>query len=453
MILLPRIRFARLQSANSNANMDASCNDALGDSPSHFFSMNKTNDSAMFAQEIEIYQQLARLSADDQGIEQIARALAQFSRRAVLIQDKRLQYLAQISTTELSNWTDILDALQLASYLPPELHDRKQAHQVREPITQTFETCARLVMPIVTRNVARGYLSLISKKAKFDARDRMIATQGALVCAIEMAKVKAVSVAEKKLRGDLIQAVLAQAITQADAMGWAERAGFRKTGPFVVITMQWLGRETPSLRRLETIVSAQVKRQRGRALLSARENEIVALYAASEERGTSEAEQWASTILQAAQTEFPRAQLAIGIGQPVARLLDVRASYRQAAQAMSLEQRLRHNKPQVYANLGVYRLLLPLAETGELRAFADKVLGKLLHQENDKGHLLETLRAYFQNRSNVMKTARALYIHRNTLLYRLERIRELGGFDLDNAETRLQLQLALRADELTRQEL
>lgn len=415
--------------------------------------MNKLGDAAFAAQQIEIYQHLARLSADDQGLEQIARALAHFSNKAVLIQDKRLHYLAQIPFNELANWNDILEALQESSFLPTELHDRKQAHQVREPIVQSFETCARVVMPIVTRNVARGYVSLIARNADFDTRDKMIATQGALVCAIEMSKVKAVSVAEKRLRGDLIQAVLTQAITEADAMSWAERASFRKTGPYVMLTMQWFGRETPSLRRLETIVSGQLKRQRGRVLSSARENEIVALYAVNAERGTSEAEQWAATILQLAQTEFPRAQLAIGIGQPAARLLDVRASYRQAAQAMNLEQRLRHTKPQAYANLGVYRLLLPLAETGELRAFADQVLGKLLqHDGSDKGHLLETLRVYFKNRGNVMKTARALYIHRNTLLYRLDRIREIGAYDLDDAETRLQLQLALRAHELTRRE-
>ena len=418
-----------------------------------FYPMNKLGDVAFAAQQIEIYQHLARLSADDQGLEQIARALAQFSNKAVLIQDKRLQSLAQVSVNELTNWDDILDALQGTSFLPPELHDRKQAHQVREPLAQSFETCARLVMPIVTRNVARGYVSLLARNAEFDARDKMIVTQGALVCAIEMAKVKAVSVAEKKMRGDLIQAVLTQAVTEADAMSWAERAGFRKTGPYVMLTMQWFGRETPSLRRLETIVSGQLKRQRGRVLSSARENEIVALYAVNEERGTFEAEQWAANILELAQTEFPRAQLAIGIGQPVARLLDARLSYHQAAHAMNLEQRLRHNKPQAYANLGVYRLLLPLSETGELRAFADQVLGRLLRVESDKGHLLETLRVYFKNRGNVMKTARALYIHRNTLLYRLERIRELGAFDLDDAETRLKLQLALRAHELTREEL
>lgn len=406
----------------------------------------------LLAQQVEIYQHLARLSGDDQDIETLGRALAQYSHKAVLIQDKRLQYLSQVPAVELTNWADILDALQSSSYLPPELHDRKQAHMVAEPIVQSFETCARLVMPIVTRNVARGYVSLVARAPLFDAVDRIIVMQGALVAAMEMAKVKAVSVAEQKLRGDLIQAVLAQAISEADALGWAERAGFRKTGPFVALAMQWVGRDTPSLRRLETIVSGQIKRQRQRVLASARENEIVAWYALSPERDIAEAEHFAQTLLQLAHTEFPKAHLAIGIGQPAERLLNLRSSYRDAAQAMTLEHRLRHHKPQAYANLGVYRLLLPLTETNELRAFADRVLGPLMADERaGKTHLLETLRVYFECNGNVAQTAKQLFIHRNTLLYRLDRVREAGHLDLDDAETRLQLQLALRAYELARE--
>src|SRR5258708_39525 len=142
-----------------------------------------SSNSQVYAQ-VEIYQGVGRLGGDDEGIEEIARALGGFSKKGVLIQDKRLQYLAQVPTSELTNWNDILEALQETGYLPPELHDRKQAHQVREPIVQTFETCARLVMPIVTRNVARGYVSLIAPHPQFDVQDRVVVSQGALVCAI-----------------------------------------------------------------------------------------------------------------------------------------------------------------------------------------------------------------------------------------------------------------------------
>ena len=41
-----------------------------------------------------------------------------------------------------------------------------------------------------------------------------------------------------------------------------------------------------------------------------------------------------------------------------------------------------------------------------------------------------------------------MFVHRNTLLYRVERIREIGGLDLDNPETRFNIQLALRAHRL-----
>jgi purine catabolism regulator len=404
-------------------------------------------------QQIEIYRHLARLSADDQGIEQIAQAVADFANKAVLVQDKRLQPLAAIPSSELPNWHDILSALKAPECLPGVLHDRKLAHQVQEPLAQSLESYGRLILPVVTRGVARGYLSLIAPSPHFTARDRMILKQGALVCAIEMAKVKAVSVAEKKLRGDLIQAILANAIGEADALGWAERSGFRKSGPYAVVTMQWVGSDTPSLRRLETIVSGQLKRLRGRIMASARDDEMVVFYALTPDRELSEVEQWASGILGLASSEFPTETLAIGIGRTVPNLLDAGKSYAEASQAMKLEHRLKHKKPQVFANLGVYRLLLPLAEKGELRPFAEQMLGKLLRNEgSERGHLLETLNAYFRCNGNVMQTARVLFIHRNTLLYRLDRIRELGGFDLDDAETRLQLQLALRAHELTRQD-
>ena len=106
-----------------------------------------------------MYRQLLRLSADDHGIEALGQALAQFSHKGVLIQDKRLQPLAQAPGHERTNWAELLEIFQLASHLPSELMDRKQAHAVREPILQADDGWARLLMPIVTRNVARGYVS------------------------------------------------------------------------------------------------------------------------------------------------------------------------------------------------------------------------------------------------------------------------------------------------------
>lgn len=407
------------------------------------------SDKELERKQIELFQELARLSADNEGLDALAEALAHHSNKGVLIQDKRLQTLAHAPAPDLPHWNDIVSALGAASHLPRALVDRKRAYEVHEPIAQSFETCTRLILPIVTRNVARGYLSLIQRGTEYDAMDRMIIEQGALICAVEMAKVKAVSVAEKKLRGDLIEAIISGAIGETDAARWAERAGFRRTGPYVAMTLQWVGRESPSLRRLETIVSGQIKRHRSRALALARESEVIILYALNAEKGIAEAQQWALAIQQLAFQEYPQASLAIGVGRPAASLLEMRDSCHEAAQAMALEHRLNHHKPQYYGDLGIYRLLLPLTHTEELHTFTDEILGALIaHDGKDKATFLQTLRVYFRCNGNVAQTAKELIVHRNTLLYRLDRIRHLTGLDLDDAEVRLKVQLALRAFEL-----
>jgi purine catabolism regulator len=321
--------------------------------------------------------------------------------------------------------------------------------QVREPIEQQFETCARLVLPIITRGVARGYISLIQSRGAFAPEDNVTLAQGALVCAVEMAKVKAVSVAEKRLRGDLIEAILSGSIGATEAARWAERNEFRRSGPYVAITVQWAGDDVPSTRRLETIVNGQARRMRTRVLALARESGVVVFFALNPELGIEEARGWAGGLIDQARAEHPEARPAIGIGRAVEALLELRESYKEATQAMRLERRLRHGKPQYYGDLGVYRLLLPLAETAELRAFAGELLGPLVeYDQAEHANLVETLYAYFASKGNVAQTAKALYIHRNTLIYRLERIHGLTGLDLEDAEVRLKLQLALHALEL-----
>jgi purine catabolism regulator len=55
-----------------------------------------------------------------------------------------------------------------------------------------------------------------------------------------------------------------------------------------------------------------------------------------------------------------------------------------------------------------------------------------------------TLEAFFAHHGNVSQAAESLYLHRNSLLYRLERIGEISGLDLDDADDRFSLQLALK---------
>jgi purine catabolism regulator len=139
--------------------------------------------------------------------------------------------------------------------------------------------------------------------------------------------------------------------------------------------------------------------------------------------------------------------MSLGVGAIHAGTAGIRQSHQEAKQALTMSRRL-YGLGQVtrFEDLGIYRLLFAARDLPELRSFHDDALVALIEYDRQHGaELLRTLGAFFAGRCGPKETAAILGVHRNTVLYRLERIRELTGFDLDDADVRLRLQLAYSA--------
>lgn len=398
----------------------------------------------------QLYQQLTLLSAENAGWESIAALIGQSIDKTVLIQDKRLDILATWFTPELSAHRKMIETWVTAgANLPETLRDRKHAAQTRTSLHQRLEidSLARVITPIVAKGMARGFLSLVAPVDAWSAFDHHAAETGAAACALEMAKAKAVSEAEKRVRGSFVDAILSGSLSPAEAARWAKRHKYEPAGQHAAIVVDWAKPEHPTYRRLETLVHGLGLR--GGVLAQARENEVVIFCALESKAGIDTARHIAENIRHQAHAEFLNHPLAIGIGRPVDALSGLRDSYREARQALSMARRLAEPHPLYFGELNVYRLLFQLEHTPELEAFCREMIGTLIEYDRAQGtDLVETLSAYFTHKGNLSQTAEALFVHRNTLLYRMERIREISGLDLDNPETRLSIQLALRARRL-----
>ena len=106
-----------------------------------------------------------------------------------------------------------------------------------------------------------------------------------------------------------------------------------------------------------------------------------------------------------------------------------------------------------YDRLGVDRLLLILHQehADELEAFVEQTLGPLLrHDARSAVPLLPTVRSFIEHGGRLRETAAEIYVHRNTLAYRLDRAAEILGVDLKEPSARLTIELALRAMPLNR---
>lgn len=142
---------------------------------------------------------------------------------------------------------------------------------------------------------------------------------------------------------------------------------------------------------------------------------------------------------------------AAGLGEPANAPAQARRSANEARDAARLGAAIfgpgRVTRP---TDLGVYRLLLALRERNELAPFVQETLAPLLADTRNGDALIETLEAFFASNGNLSEAARRLGLHRNSLLYRLTRARELLGHDLDDPELRLSLQLAIKSRRVLR---
>jgi PucR family transcriptional regulator, purine catabolism regulatory protein len=146
-------------------------------------------------------------------------------------------------------------------------------------------------------------------------------------------------------------------------------------------------------------------------------------------------------------------RLAVGCGNAYSHLRDACASHREAFQALSIRNLFA--KPCVfYEELGVYRLLLQLNDGATLQQFVRDALGPLLDHDQAKGsELLATLQVYLDHDGSKQIAAQKLYIVRQSLYYRLEKIKELLGVDVLSPEHRISIQVALLAYRMLQPEL
>ncbi|MBL8058032.1 MAG: helix-turn-helix domain-containing protein [Anaerolineales bacterium] len=400
----------------------------------------------------QIYQTLARLSVEGVGLPGLAQAMSELTGKAVLVQDKRLQPLAEAVPPGLAEgWPAALEALRSWSHLPEALRDRRQAAVGGWRDQSLANDLIRLVCPIVAKGMARGYLSVVGRAGEIDALDQLVVEHGAAACALEMAKAKAVNEAEKRAHGDFVDAVLTGSVPLDELVRWAQRIGYDVEPPHAAQIWRWASRpgEAPSLRRLETLINQSVAKLGLNALIRLRNNEVVVFCAVADAGRPEAALRLAAAIHRAAGEEYPQQAAHCGLGRPAAELQDWKDSHREAAQSLSMAVRLHERAPLFFGDLSVYRLLFQLEGSPELESFCREVLGPLMDYEGS-GDLLETLEAFCDRLGNLSQTAEKLFIHRNSLLYRMERIGQLAGIDMNNPDTRLAVHLALKIRRMLR---
>lgn len=154
--------------------------------------------------------------------------------------------------------------------------------------------------------------------------------------------------------------------------------------------------------------------------------------------------QIAEELLTEFQAKLSGLNLYIGWGKPYNDILEIKKSLSQAEQAMHIAQSLREDhKYKGFDELGFYRVLFNVKDRRELEDFRSEVLDTLL--EYDQKHhadLVHTLTVFLEENESFVRVSKLLFIHRNTIKYRLQKVEELTGRSLTNTNDRMLLYFA-----------
>ena len=132
----------------------------------------------------------------------------------------------------------------------------------------------------------------------------------------------------------------------------------------------------------------------------------------------------------------------VGIGTPIGNVKDLATSFKEAQVAMEVGKVFDTEQSIIsYDHLGIARLIYQLPTT-----LCEMFLREVFKQgsiESLDAETLFTIQRFFENNLNVSETSRGLFVHRNTLVYRLEKIKKLTGLDLREFDDAIVFKVAL----------
>ena len=176
-------------------------------------------------------------------------------------------------------------------------------------------------------------------------------------------------------------------------------------------------------------------------VLSVGEGDVVLIHQMPEGAGIKDLNKIAASIEEALRTGGD-STVVVGIGTVAIHLRDLAKSYKEAQIAIEVGKVFDTEKYVInYENLGIGRLIYQLPTT-LCEMFLQEVFKKNPIDALDKETLF-TIHKFFENNLNVSETARKLFVHRNTLVYRLEKIKKLTGLDLREFDDAITFKVAL----------
>lgn len=399
----------------------------------------------------QIHRTLTELVLEGATLQDVAQTLAEILNRSITIESATFNVLAtvQIGAVDEARMRSVAAGrtspdvaarlIDLGIY--KRLLDERCPLRV-PPISELGMAMERIVAPIIVAQQIIGYVWVIAGGRRLTDLDELALEHAATVAALLMYKERAVREAEMTLRGDfLAQLLRTSASPDSELVERAHQLDFRLDVAYQVLVMEGFPTAGEGIAALAQRVENWLKDEHPALVVPRDTRVVIVLHSRRPPDGERIARQMVSEL------GSPAEGVLIGAGRSTSTIGSLHTSYEQANEAADVARQIGQREGvMLFDKLGVLHWLRHLPEhLLHDNIYIDAIQKLVEHDTIHRTELLHTLEGYLDAGTASAATADALHVHRNTLHYRLERIEELTGMDLKDANARLNLHVALKS--------
>jgi purine catabolism regulator len=358
-----------------------------------------------------------------------------------------------------------LDDAQRAALAEADLLDPTGRLRVEriDPEGTTVGNGEALVRRVVAAGVDLARLVALRPDGRIHPSDVHALERAAIVAALLVTRVEAITAVENKYQGDFLRDVfLGRAGEEEYVAEHAQAFGWNLDRPVMVVVAvlepdaiaalapspedrrAWQDRFAHAWRQVSTTIDAGI-------VTVAFSREVVTLVPVDDEQTETAAHPAVDRIIEAVRGDRGggRIPFSAGVSRVARGLGELPEAFRQAQRAVEIGRRV-HGGGSVtgFDQLGLHRLLALVPDGAELTSFAADVLGPLAERTPEAADLRETLQVLLDTNFNVAEAARAQFFHYNTMRYRVGKLQRILGPVATDPHLRLDVAVALRALEI-----
>jgi PucR family transcriptional regulator, purine catabolism regulatory protein len=418
-----------------------------------------------------IHEELIKCSLAGGGLDELVKVISKLVGNPVLIVDSKwrlLTYAEHIDNViKVSNYIELNRKEKIFSNdfiedMPKNIHEFEKSVKRRYPNRKGEVVCR--VLPFHADKESYGYLIVWETVSKMTKIDYMALEAAATNVALERLKIRQIEEAKHLLQQDFFDDLLEGKIESVHAANYL--AEFHNLDPrkkyicmitkvenlFEKMNLDLLLTRIKFNKYKEELINVidHTAYQSNQNILSIhRGNYIISFIKVKDNMSLNQSslylKDFAQDVYDSLRKYDKSIKPLIGIGKACPEFFEMKKSFIQAQEAIRLSLQINQNlNISFYEELLIYHLLDSVNSRDTLEELYQASLGRLIeYDQQNNANLIDTLEHYFKSGGNISDAAKNMFLHRNTFIYRFEKIKSILNSELKNPDEVFKLQMGL----------